>query len=200
MKFENLSVKEVARVMSPLLKRNFREWKNLKKQVMLKSKISFCDKDDEKIEKLLSSEPMALFYAHWLKFENLQDGKEKLEEKIISYIKGLFGKELKDEKSVERLYSKCSLIAGVSRIKTIKMIEAAVAMQDLMNKDFREIFENKNAYKVIIKSALKAEDWKLSQSILLGWISHFEIDQENVLDFYRISNVIIEKREKEIFS
>ena len=200
MKFDGLSVKEVARIVSPLLKRNFLEWKNLKKQIIRQGKISLCGKDDGKIEKILSSEPMALFYAHWLKFENLKDSEKGLEEKMINYIKGLFTVETKDEKSVERLYSKCNLIAGLNRGKTIKIIDAALAMQGLMNKSFQEIFENENAYKAILNSALKAEDWKLSKLILMGWVSHFEIKQGDVVAFYRASNIIIEKREREIFS
>lgn len=196
-----MSVKEIAGIISPLLKRNFLEWRRLKKEVLSKSKIKCVNNDEEKIKKIMASEPLAVFYANWLKLPNSKENLEKLNEKIIGYITGLFSKEL-DRKASEKIALKCKFISGIYRDIAPKTIKSVLAMTKIYSdeKSFKEIFENEAAYKAIIKSSMDLADWRLHTAILLGSVMLFEIAPENAGKAHCFSSEIILKREKEIFS
>ena len=203
MDLRSVSVKELARQLLPLLKRNFLEWKRLKKEMFSKSKIKDASRDEDKIEKIILSEPAAAFYAHWLKFADKNKGDQNLQEKITNYIKGVFGEELKDEKAIKMFYAKCNLIANIHKDTSLKMIDSALALQGLMDKEgmsLQDIFQNEKAFKIITKSSMSVEEWRLSSAMSLGWITKFEISPEDLLKITRASHIVLSKREKELFS
>jgi hypothetical protein len=201
MDLNELSVKEMTRIISPILKRNFLEWKQLKKKILSKSGIKSAELDEKRLEKVISSEPLALFYATWLKLPNSKESTDKLNEKITGYIRGLFSKEL-DQKAAERLSLKCRFITGIYRDITPRTIKAILAMAKLYSNeiDFQKIMENETAYKTIMKSSMSLADWRLHAAILLGSMVLFEITPESAVKFHCFSFEIVSKREKEIFS
>lgn len=203
MDLRSVSVKELARQLLPLLKRNFLEWKRLKKEMFSKSKVKDESRDEDKIEKIILSEPVAAFYAHWLKFADKNNGDQNLQEKIVNYIKGVFGEELKDEKTIKMFYAKCNLIASIHQNTSIKMIDSALALQSLMDKEgmsLQDIFQNEKAFRIITKSSMSVEEWRLSSAISLGWITKFETTTGDMRKITQASHIVLSKREKELFS
>ena len=203
MDLRSVSVKELARQLLPLLKRNFSEWKSMKKEMFSKSKIKDESRDEDKIEKIILSEPVAAFYAHWLKFTDKNKSDQNLQEKIVNYIKGVFGEELKDEKTIKMFYAKCNLIAGIRQNTSLKMIDSALALQGLMDKEgmsLQDIFQNEKAFRIITKSSMSVEEWRLSSAISLGRITKFETTTGDMRKITQASHIVLSKREKELFS
>jgi len=200
---ESMPVKELARHLLPLIKRNLLEWRFLKKEFLLRNGAKDMCRDEDKIEKIILSEPVANFYAHWLKFPNSKENNQKLCEKITNYIKGLFFEELKDEKTVKMFLAKCALIANIHHRITPKMIESALALQDLMNPEkisSKEMFESEKAFKIITKSSMTITEWRLMIIRPIRWVIHFEMRWENLQKIKKIESIVLSKREKEIFS
>ena len=199
----SVSVKELARHLLPLLKRNFLEWKRLKKEMFFIGKVKDLSRDEDKIGKIILSEPVAAFYAHWLKSADSRENGQKLQEKIMGYIRGLFLQELKEEKIMKMFLAKCALIANIQHRTAPKMIEAALAMQSLIDPEGispKEIFENEKAFKIITKSSMDIAEWRLSAAILLGWTAQFELDPKDLFKITKASHIVLLKREKELFS
>lgn len=203
MDLKSVTAKELARYLIPLLKRNFLEWRTLKKEVFLKTGIKNIDPNEDKIEKILLSEPVANFFAHWLKIPDSEDNNQNLRNKIAGYLSGLFSKELKDEETKKIFIAKCIFIANLHHKATLKMIESALVLQDLAGKEnlsFKDIFQNKRAFKIIIKSSMHADEWRFSITVFLSWLARLEISEKDLPMFYRLSQEVVSKREKELFS
>ena len=202
MTLKNISVKVMAMYLLPLLKRNFMEWKRLKKEILSKGAFREIRKDDDKTEKIISSEPVAVFYAHWLKSPNTTKTNKELNDKLTNYIKGLYAKELGDEKKMGMLLSKCRIVAGISHKETPKMIKSAMAMQNLTSpntKSFKEIFESERAFKILAKSSLKNKEWESSAMLMAIYLVH-ETDASGRKKIIDLARVAIAKRKKELFS
>lgn len=203
MDMKSVSEKELTRYLMPILKRNFLEWKSLKRGLFSKSGVKDASRDEDKIEKIILSEPVAAFYAHWLKLPRNKENDERLYEKITSYIRGIFTEDLKDEFAIKMFFAKCNLIANIFHRTTLKIIDSALALQNLMNKDrtsLNDIFENEKAFKIITKNSMSALEWGLSAALSLGWVAKYEIDPKDLDKVIRASHTVLSKREKELFS
>ncbi|MHB9019538.1 MAG: hypothetical protein ACYC3G_01520 [Minisyncoccota bacterium] len=203
MDLKSVTEKELARYLMPLLKRNFLEWKSFKKKLSSGIVFKNIDRNEDRIEKILLSEPVANFFAYWLKVDDSEENNQNLRNKIAGYIKGLFSKELKDEEAIKIFLTKCIFIADLHHKATLKMIESALALQDLAGKEnlsLKNIFENKKAFKIILRSSMKADEWRFSITVFLSWLARLEISEKDLPKFYRFSQEIVSKREKELFS
>lgn len=201
MDLKSVSVKELAKYLMPLLKRNFLEWHSLKKEIFFEGGIKDPCRDDNKIEKIVLSEPIASFYAHWLKVSDSKKNDQELREKIMGYIKGSFC--IKDKDAIAVLFSKCDAIANIQRKTTLKMIESALTLQKLINKkdpSLKKIFENEKVFRIILKSSMSVEEWRLSLTVFLGWSARQELPEKDLSEFYSVSQKIVAKREKGLFS
>ncbi len=205
MKVKDLSIKEMAKVLSPLLKRNFAEWKRLTKDLHSKCKIKYIEGEEEekRIEKILFSDPVAAFYAYWFKLPKTRENDRRLEEKITGYILGFLCDGPKDEWTIKMLFIKCNLIANLHRDSTLKMIDSALALQELMpckKIGLQEILENEKAYKVMLKSSMSSMEWRFSAALLLGWAINPERNKKAFSKIIRAMRLVLAKREEELFS
>lgn len=203
MDLKSVSVKELAKYLMPLLKRNFLEWRSLKKEIFSESRIKDPCQDDNEIEKIVLSEPVASFYAHWLKVNDNEKNDQELREKIMGYIKGSFVKNPKNESAIAVLFSKCDAIANIQRKTTLKMIESALTLQKLINKkdlSLKKIFENEKVFRIILKSSMAVEEWRLAIAVFLGWSARQELSEKDLPEFYSVSQKVVDKREKKLFS
>ncbi|GEM_PF-3051735 len=203
MDIKSKSEKELTRYLMPILKRNFLEWQSLKRKIYSRGKVKDTNPNEYKIKKVLLSEPVAAFYAHWLKTADHEGDYRELQEKITCYIRGLFAKDPENESFITMLFTKCDLIAYIHHKLTLKIIESALALQDLTGKEslsFKNIFENEKTFKIVLKSSVSVEEWRLYVTALLSWSARLEISREDLTNFYHFSQKIVAKREKELFS
>lgn len=203
MELKCMPVKKIMRYIAPILNKNFLEWKNLKKEIFSKSKIECPEHDDEKIEKIISSEPIIAFYAHWLKFPYDGESTAEFTRKTASYIKGFFIEEFKNEKVFQIFLLKYNLI-GDQRWSVIKkMVEAASAIQTIRGShkvSLKKILQNKRDYKLILKSSISADEWEGSTLLSLSWIMTHETDPDNISKLHQTAYAVLSKRKKELFS
>jgi len=203
MDLKSISAKELARHLMPLLKRNFLEWKRMKKEMFSKGRIKDLSRDEDKIEKIITSDAIAVFYAHWLKCPNGKENDQRLRDKMINYIKGSFLKELTDEKMIGMFYAKCSLIISIHHTTAPKIIEAALALRSIAGPErttLKEIFENEKAFKIMVRSSMPVAEWRLAAAVSLGWVAQFEVDPKDLFKITRASHTVLSKRERELFS
>ncbi|MCL5017212.1 MAG: hypothetical protein M1155_00900 [Patescibacteria group bacterium] len=203
MNIKNFSVKEVSGILQLLLNKNFLEWRRMKAEIFFKSHLKEPDWNEKEIEEILTSEPIAFFYAHWLKLAQTKDGDKKKSEKIFSYLKGRFAQEQKSEKDLVDLFVKCELIANIDHTITPKIIDSALSIQTLMEKDglsLKEIFDNEKTYRVIIKSTTNSTEWKMNIGAPFKWLCQHKIPKNKRYKVRRAINEVLAKREKELFS
>ena len=199
----SISVASLTEYLMPILKRNFLEWQRLKNEMFARSKVKDKSRNDDKVKKIILSEPVAAFYAHWLKQPNNKEEDRALREKMVNFIKGTFPKNFNDENANILLFVKCTLVANIHRETTPNMIHSALMLQVLIDKENRtlqDIFENEKAFKIITKSSMSVIEWRLMTATSIGCMLHLEVSFKNIHKLTKASHAVLSKREKQLFS